>query len=477
MSALKQVQIHRWLRIFTIVLLVGLLLPSASVSAQTTDPPTASNDPRTLLENPYWVQPVDNSQKLIQKNRTNPHAIPVIGDSLAPVATISSEIIGSTSIVNGDFEQGQYVGWTESSSNGYDVVVPYTPDPVVIPHGGSWIAWLGDDNNEVTVLSQSNLMIQEYGAVRLWYWSASGDDCGYDYGTVQINSNVVYVWNLCYDTNTYGWVPLQIDVSGYYGQTVTLTIQVTTDVGYPSDLLIDDVSLAIGRDKDSAGVFRPSNGALYLKLSNFTGFADMQLNYGVGGDYPITGDWDGNGTDTIGIYRNGQFMLRNSNTIGYADIVLTFGAPGDQPVAGDWNHDGIDTIGVYRNGVFYLRNTNDSGPADAVFALGVPGDVGIAGDWTGKGYDTTGVFRPSNGALYLKNTNETGFADIQINYGLAGDMPVTGDWNNDGIDTIGVYRNGAFYLRNQNTIGYADMVFALGIPGDMPIAGNWDAVP
>ena len=226
---------------------------------------------------------------------------------------------------------------------------------------------------------------------------------------------------------------------------------------------------------DTTGVFRPSNGLLYLKNRNVTGFADVEINYGIGGDYPVVGDWDGDGDVTIGIYRNGQFYLRNSNTIGFADKVFAFGQPGDQPVAGDWNGDGIDTIGVYRNGTFFLRNSNNAGAPQMIFGLGVPGDIGITGDWNGDGKDSTGVFRPSNGLLYLKHKNETGFADIEINYGIGGDHPVTGDWNNDGIDTIGVYRNGQFFLRNSNTIGFADIVFALGVPGDHPIAGNWDA--
>ena len=227
----------------------------------------------------------------------------------------------------------------------------------------------------------------------------------------------------------------------------------------------------------TVGVFRPGNGLLYLKNSNTTGFADMALNYGLGGDYPVVGDWNGDGTDTIGVYRNGYFYLRNSNTIGFAEIVFLFGDPGDQPVAGDWNHDGVDTIGVYRNGLFYLRNSNSEGSPDLSFGLGNPGDVGIAGDWNNDGFDTTGVFRPANGLIYLKDQNTTGFADYALNYGLPGDQPVMGDWNNDGTDTIGVYRNGAFYLRNSNTIGFAEIVFALGNPGDMPIAGNWDGLP
>ena len=268
-----------------------------------------------------------------------------------------------------------------------------------------------------------------------------------------------------------GGIPYYIEIAQYNGDTVNNTVPATGGT-------LKFRAIATG-GADTTGVFRPTNGALYLKNTNATGFADVQINYGLGGDYPVTGDWDGNGTATIGVYRNGSFMLRNSNTIGFAEIVFPFGQAGDQPIAGDWNGDGIDTIGVYRSssGTFFLRNSNDTGPADMIFSLGIPGDVGIAGDWTGKGFDTTGVFRPSNGALYLKHTNATGFADIQINYGQGGDYPVTGDWDDNGTDTIGVYRNGTFMLRNSNTIGFAELVFDLGVPGDMPIAGNWDGAP
>jgi photosystem II stability/assembly factor-like uncharacterized protein len=230
---------------------------------------------------------------------------------------------------------------------------------------------------------------------------------------------------------------------------------------------------------DSTGVFRPTDGLLYLKNNNVTGIADVALNYGLAGDYPVVGDWDGDGIVTIGIYRDGSFYLRNSNTLGFAEVVFPFGQPGDQPIAGDWDGDGTDTIGVYRpaTGQFLLRNSNSEGAEELSFYLGNVGDVGIAGDWDGDGLDTTGVFRPSNGVIFLKNINDTGFADIALNYGLPGDQPVMGDWNNDGKDTIGIYRNGTCYLRNSNTNGFAELIFGLGNPGDMPIAGNWDGLP
>jgi hypothetical protein len=178
---------------------------------------------------------------------------------------------------------------------------------------------------------------------------------------------------------------------------------------------------------------------------------------------------------TTGVFRssNGALYLKSVNTPGFADAFLTYGLPGDYPIVGDWDGDGIDTIGIYRNGTFYLRNSNTNGFADMVFDLGIPGDIAIAGDWDGDGITTVGVFRPSNGALYLKNSNTTGFADIVSTYGLPGDLPCTGDWDGNGTDTIGVYRGGTFYLCNENTVGFAEMAFALGIPGDYPIAGRW----
>jgi hypothetical protein len=229
---------------------------------------------------------------------------------------------------------------------------------------------------------------------------------------------------------------------------------------------------------DTTGVFRPTNGKIYLKSTNATGFADAQIVYGIPGDLPVTGDWNGDGVDTIGVYRNGKFYLRNANTTGTADIVFAFGQAGDLPIAGDWNNDGTDTIGVYRSSIakFFLRNTNDAGAADAAFILGNPGDKPIAGDWNADGVDTTGVFRPTNGKIYLSNVNAVSYPG-PIVFGIPGDLPTAGDWDGDGVDTIGVYRNGRFLLRNTNTTGVADLSFLLGVPGDLPLAGKWGTLP
>jgi hypothetical protein len=91
-----------------------------------------------------------------------------------------------------------------------------------------------------------------------------------------------------------------------------------------------------GQGNDTIGVFRPSNGIVYLRLTNTTGTADANFVYGIANDKPLTGDWDGNGNATIGVDRGGTFYLRNSNSTGPADIAFAFGNSTDIPVSGPW---------------------------------------------------------------------------------------------------------------------------------------------
>ncbi len=224
---------------------------------------------------------------------------------------------------------------------------------------------------------------------------------------------------------------------------------------------------------DTVACFRPTDGFVYQRFSNTPGFADNSFFYGQAGDRPIAGDWDGDGVDTVGIFRNGVFFLKNNNAPGFADLSFAYGSPGDIPLAGDWDGNGVDTIGVYHNGTFFLRNANSPGNPDIIVNYGDPGDVPLVGDWDGNGTTTVGCFRPSNGFCYIRNSNTPGFAESSFFYGQAGDVPVAGDWTGKGFDSIGIYRNGAFLLRHTNSAGFADLRVNYGNPGDIPIVGRW----
>ncbi len=213
-------------------------------------------------------------------------------------------------------------------------------------------------------------------------------------------------------------------------------------------------------------------GGWFLRKTVTSGVADIQLGYGNPGDVPVVGDWNGDGVDGIGVFRNGVWYLRNTLTSGAADLVVGYGNPGDVPVVGDWNGDGVDGIGVFRNGVWFLRNTLTTGTAEIHLSFGDPGDHPIAGRWSASAtIDTPGVVR--NGVWYLRNSLTSGVADLVVSYGNPGDVPVVGDWNGDGIDTPGVVRGTTWYLRNANSSGVADVTLTYGEPDDLPFAGRW----
>jgi hypothetical protein len=233
---------------------------------------------------------------------------------------------------------------------------------------------------------------------------------------------------------------------------------------------------------DLVGLVDPASGIWSLRgaAGGITTFY-----YGNPGDVPFVGDWDCDGDDTPGLYRqsDGFVYLRNSNTQGIADIRFFFGNPGDIPMAGDFNNDGCDTVGIYRpsNTTFYVinklgANNGGLGPADFSFVFGNPGDKPFVGDFNGDGIDTIGLHRETTGLVYFRQTNTQGIADAQFFFGNPDDRFVAGDWGVvDGIQTPGVFRpsNTTFYLRHTNTQGVGEQSFVFGASTHLPIAGNW----
>ncbi len=235
---------------------------------------------------------------------------------------------------------------------------------------------------------------------------------------------------------------------------------------------------------DTIGVYR--NGVFYLRNSNTTGNADITAYFGNGTDErPVAGDWNGDGIDTIGVYRTstGFFLLSNSNTSPSVAYTVLFGNPGDLPFAGRWTPDMTgDGIGVYRdsNGVLYQRKSLVSGFDDFFAVFGNPGDYGVAGDWDGNGYDSIGIYRSFSQRWYLTNNSTPAgitFSDLDYMWNAPTSPLVVGDWNGDGSTTPGYLTDtGVFVLHLSNGPAGPDMQFAFGpIEGNLPVAGKWFA--
>lgn len=209
----------------------------------------------------------------------------------------------------------------------------------------------------------------------------------------------------------------------------------------------------------------------------------------------ILGDWNGNGEDTTGTFKNNVFTI-NGKSVG-------FGIPGDIPIIGDWDMDGKDEIGVYRpdeggQSYFYLITrdwdslSGNAGAADKNITFGTyPQDIPIAGDWDGDSDDDIGGFDPNDNMFYLYTININVTPPTATPYGTpfqfgeSGDYPIVGDWDSDGDDDVGVFRVGSstneFYFDIGLTGGQAEYSLSdyglsgYGNAGDIPIIGDWDS--
>ncbi|WP_282204975.1 M23 family metallopeptidase [Kitasatospora fiedleri] len=190
-----------------------------------------------------------------------------------------------------------------------------------------------------------------------------------------------------------------------------------------------------GDGADSVSAYDPTTSTFYL--ANSGSVAESTLVFGVSGNRPVLGRWDG-GTDQIGVYMaDGKFHLRMSDG---SVRVFGFGNGGNwRPLAGDWNGDGAETVGAYdpATSTFYLRDSLTAGAADRTLTFGNPDNIPVVGDWDRTGRTEIGVYNPGNRTFYFRHADAS---VTSVTYGDSGDTPVTGDWNGDGWTTQGTVR-------------------------------------
>ncbi|WP_182354923.1 CAP domain-containing protein [Flaviflexus huanghaiensis] len=199
---------------------------------------------------------------------------------------------------------------------------------------------------------------------------------------------------------------------------------------------------------------------------------DVVFEFGVPGDEVIVGDWDGNGTDTLGIRRGNTFYLYNALSSGTPAHQFTYGRVGDDVIVGDWDGNRTDSLGVRRGNTFFLNNTLRGGIAENQFDYGRLGDEILVGDWNGTGTDTISVRRGVT--FFISNRLTTGIAEREYTYGRLGDEAIIGDFDGDRLDTVTLRRGSTLYINNRHVGGSAEREVVYGRPGEPLLIGDWN---
>jgi uncharacterized delta-60 repeat protein len=213
------------------------------------------------------------------------------------------------------------------------------------------------------------------------------------------------------------------------------------------------------------------SGGRYARVSWLsTGSVYFSAPWGIAGDIPAGGDFDGDGMVDMTVFRpsNGYwFSIFGENG---QNRYVQWGAQGDKPVPADYDYDGKTDFAVYRpsTGTWWIRRSTDGQAMGIQF--GIASDIPLTGDFDGDGYADLTVFRPSEGNWYQYLTTE-GFRVIK--FGVAGDYPVPGDYDGDGRHDIAVYRAGTWYLL-QSTAGFTAITPAFASAGETPVAVRYD---
>lgn len=170
-----------------------------------------------------------------------------------------------------------------------------------------------------------------------------------------------------------------------------------------------------------------------------------RVAFGVFGDVPQPGDYDGDGRDDVAVFRpapadppegtdspaNAEWYVQRSSDGVLA--VIPFGIAGDLPAPGDYDGDGITDVAVQRDGTRWIRQSSDGSTVARQF--GRAGDVPAVIDRTGDGRVDLAVVRSEgeSQAWFVQPHDSEGATEFSFGRASAPlQQRIVGDFDGDG---------------------------------------------
>ena len=376
----------------------------------------------------YWLWDVADLLK-VKNGEIQAHSVRPYQYGILPTPFSTSEIGGGTfdpisgllylTVQRADNQQGQY--------SNPPVVVAYRFDPdTPEPKRRTPADFDGDNKSDFSVIRP--------GPSATWFTFYSK--------TQTISSSnwglSTYDLFLDLDFNADGWCDQNATRAranaAFLGWYTKLSPHYTIDTKHWGES--GDIPVVADFDGDGASeqtIFRPRDGTWWIVQSK-EGFLSKQ--WGLAGDLPTPEDYDGDGYDDFAIWRPSlgmwavSFSSKNYST-SLADILWTqWGLPGDHPMTGDYDGDEKADLVVWRNsdGAWYVCNSSSNFQCSTGYTrvqFGLPGDIPIKADFDGDKILDFAVWRPSNGTWYWRQSSDASIHSKQ--WGLPGDFPLGTD--------------------------------------------------